>query len=185
MSLALSLLETLEIERNRKNNGTVDQILRFMKRALAQCNALLDCHICITRSNFMILLVVLSQKMTSSYEVVIRILREQYDQQKQPQYFDSGPNLLEKVADDFIADAIERQGKMRLRDYEVDWIEEACVFGGLTTLQLSVWRAFLHRLKTIVLGSGWDTHCLMLTVIEQRVQRLQSCGTHSLCHKMA
>lgn len=63
------------------------------------------------------------------------------------------------------------EGRIQLREYEVDKSEEPCLFSGLVTLQLGILRAFLVRLKAVPEELVGD-YFTLLDSVDKRVMKL-------------
>ena len=159
LTSALSLLETLAIQSVQPSAPTVARILHFKKRALAQCDALLDCQRCSSLSSFIMLLVVFCEKMVTSYERVLVILTAQYKARQ------GGPS--------FAAAASERdeERRMAVKDYDVDMEEQPCVFGSLASMQMRKMRAFLARVKGLLRRWNCELHVATVVSVEERLRQ--------------
>ena len=161
MSTALEILEVLEIKNSKMSLEAIDGILSFKKRALNQCNVMLECQGCNSHSQFMMLLVVICDKMVSSFERLSLSCREVH-------------NHITEVGD------IKRAGEgftivdgksLFVGEYEVDLDEERCyLVRQLVMLQLRNLATFELRLKGIANGWSWDAHKTMLATIDKRLQ---------------
>lgn len=163
---ALLLLENLTLGDTRPCTRNIAYRLHLKKRVLAQCSRLLDCRRCSGISSFMVLIIVLCEKMTSSYEQVLFFLTEQYAKSQQ-EYSQPSPSLFNNRIDDSFMHDDERQ--MRFRDYAVDPDEAPFIFGGLALTQLKKLGDFLARTKIMLKGWNWDLHLAKLEYVENRV----------------
>ena len=162
---AMSLLETLAIEDVKPTLSSVAHLLHMKKRALMQCNTLLDCQRCSSVSSFMVLLIVLCQKLLASYERVLVILTEQYNrlsERRRADELESPPNAGNTDSDE------ERQ--MMVKDYDLDPAEEPCIFAGLASMQLRGLASFLARMRHVMRSWNWDPHVTMVDSVERRVR---------------
>ncbi|KAL8950138.1 MAG: hypothetical protein Q9222_003815 [Ikaeria aurantiellina] len=160
MSTALDILEVLEIKNSKMSLEAIDGILSFKKRALNQCNVMLECQGCNSHSQFMMLLVVICDKMVASFERLSLSCREVHQQ-----IHEIGD--IKKTEGFTIVD-----GKsLFVGEYEVDLDEERCyLVRQLVMLQLRNLATFELRLKGIANGWSWDAHKTMLATIDKRLQ---------------
>lgn len=163
---AMSLLETLAIADVKPQLSIVAHLLHMKKRAVMQCNMLLDCPRCSSVSSFMVLLIVLCQKIIASYERVLVILTEQYNRISQRRRSNESDALTEISGEGGSDD--ERQ--IMVKDYDLDPEEQPCVFGGLASLQLRRLVSFLARMRHVLKGWNWDPHIKMVDSVETRVR---------------
>lgn len=179
MSTALDILEVLEIKNSKMSLEAIDGILSFKKRALNQCNVMLECQGCNSHSQFMMLLVVICDKMVASFERLSLTCREVHQQ-------------IANVGDPKKAEGFTIvDGKsLFVGEYEVDLDEERCyLVRQLVMLQLRNLATFELRLKGIANGWSWDAHKTMLATIDKRLQdtaaniRLLDTGS-SACARM-
>ncbi|KAL8729760.1 MAG: hypothetical protein Q9181_004888 [Wetmoreana brouardii] len=160
MSTALDILEVLEIKNSKMSLEAIDGILSFKKRALNQCNVMLECQGCNSHSQFMMLLVVICDKMVASFERLSLSCREVHQQ-------------ITQVGDVKKAEGLSIvDGKsLFVGEYEVDLDEERCyLVRQLVMLQLRNLATFELRLKGIANGWSWDAHKTMLATIDKRLQ---------------
>ncbi|KAI9879765.1 MAG: hypothetical protein M1830_007207 [Pleopsidium flavum] len=161
MHTALGILENLEVKNSRLNLYAIDHVLCFKKRALAQCNAMLDCRNCNTLSGFMMLLVVICEKMVVSFERLATSCREQQEQHRTP----LGVGGWRKSENTGLASG----QSIFLGDYEVDLAEERwCLVRVLITLQMKNLGDLLVRLKRVASPWNWETHNTILGSIDRR-----------------
>ena len=160
LTSALLLLETLTVESARPSAPTIARILHFKKRALAQCNMLLDCQHCSSVSSFLMLLVVFCEKMITSYERVLMVLTEQYQ---------LGQGLPIDTTSVFYEQDDARQ--MTVKDYDLDMEEQPCVFGGLASMQMRKLKTFLARVKAVLRQWNCDMHVVMVDSVEERLRQ--------------
>ena len=162
MSTALDILEVLEIKNSKMSLEAIDGILSFKKRALNQCNVMLECQGCNSHSQFMMLLVVICDKMVASFERLSLSCRDVHQQ------FNAEVESKAKKGE---GSAIFGGKSMSVGEYEVDLDEERCyLVRQLVMLQLRNLATFELRLKGIANGWSWDTHKTMLATIDKRLQ---------------
>lgn len=159
MQSALRILEELEVKNSRDDLYAADHVLSFQKRALGQCNAMLNCKNCSTISGFMMLLVVICDKMVTSFERVSTCV----EQLQRP----SGVQEVGRPRAGSIGDG----QAVSLGDYEIDSLQErCCLVSVLVLLQLKRLGSVLTRLKNIAAVFNWGTHLTMLLSIDRRFQ---------------
>ena len=163
LTSALSLLETLATQSTQSSAPTVARMLHFKKRALAQCDVLLDCQRCSRVSSFIMLLVVFCEKMVTSYEQVLVILTAQYKarQGQSPENESGSATTPER----------DEERRMAVKDYDVDMEEQPCVFGSLASMQMRKMKAFLERVKTVLRQWNCDLHVATVVSVEERLRR--------------
>ena len=168
---ALTLLETLAIESARPSAPTVARILHFKKRALAQCNTLLECRRCSTVSSFIMLLVILCEKMITSYEQILAVLTKQYNL-RQARLLGSATRYQSvESGNDHAAHALDEERQVAVKDYDLDMEEQPCVFGGLASLQMRKLKTFLTRVKAVLRQCHCDLHVVMVDSVEERLRQ--------------
>ena len=163
LTSALSLLETLAVQSAQPSAPTVARMLHFMKRALAQCDVLLDCQRCSSLSSFIILLVVFCEKMVMSYERVLVILTAQYRSRQEQSLIATGGAAASSARDD--------ERRMAVKDYDVDMEEQPCVFGSLASMQMRKMKTFLARVKSVLKQWNYDDHVATVVSVEERLRQ--------------
>lgn len=167
MHTALGILENLEVKNSRLNLDAVDHVLCFKKQALTQCNAMLDCRNCNALSGFMMLLVVICEKMVASFE---RLATSCHDQQKQ-QHHETPSGLGGWAKAD--GTGLGKGQSIFLGDYEVDLAEERwSLVRVLVMLQLKNLGNLLMRLRSVSSPWNWETHRTILVSIDRRFRDL-------------
>ena len=71
LQIILGLLEEFENRASTTETYTMDSLLAYQKEALDHCNHMVRCSVCTTRSDHMMLLGVVSDKLITSYEQAI------------------------------------------------------------------------------------------------------------------
>ena len=163
LTSALSLLETLATQSAQPSAPTVARILHFKKRALAQCDVLLDCQRCSSVSSFIMLLVVFCEKMVTSYERVLVMLTAQYKSRQ--------GQSLETAGGSTATSARDEERRMAVKDYDVDMEEQPCVFGSLASMQMRKMKTFLARVKTVLRQWNCDLHVATVISVEERLRQ--------------
>jgi hypothetical protein len=74
-----SFLEAVSVEIVRANLKSVPKTLHLTRRVLAQFKKLIECKRCGDMSDFLMLLILLSQKISGAFETTIVLLTEQYN----------------------------------------------------------------------------------------------------------
>lgn len=155
---ALRLLEALEIKTSIVNARTVDQILCFGKQALMECNRLLECQACVASSSFIMLLVVICQKLVLVFEELVHCIsnEERISHKERRETWNS----------------LSKESTASLGAFRIDTQEEWWgVFGTLTILQFRSLEILLDQLKLSAASWGWETHSAMLRLSESQIQK--------------
>lgn len=161
MHTALAILENLESNTSKESLFSVDHTLSFKKRALAQCNAMLDCRNCNAASGFMMLLIVICEHMVSSFGQLTAGLQEQLQQQQSSKTF-VDKMMIKGVCSEF-------RPSIFFGEYEVDLVEERrCLLTVLVILQLKSLERLLTRLKSITTLWNWETHRRKLALTDEK-----------------
>lgn len=133
-------------------------------------------------SDFLMLLIVLSQKISGSFDQIIVILTDQYNRVVGlDQQWNHHEQVLERSMD--VAQEIDHNEEMlTVRKYVVDLEEEPCVFGGVIILQLRKMIMLLESLRVMLREARKSSHITMLdsVIVKAREQlRLCTSGTHA------
>lgn len=153
---AIRLLEALEIKTNQVDARTTDQVLSFGKCALVECHQLLECQSCIANSSFMMLLVVICQKLALAFEKLVNCISDEEQRLREKR----------KKAIPLDGESVASFGAFRLDTQEEWW----SVFGTLTILQLRGLAVLLARLKVSAARWSWETQSKMLASSESQIQ---------------
>jgi hypothetical protein len=167
LASAVSLLESISIQSIQANLKSVPQIIRHNKSALLQCRALYTCSVCSKKSEFVMLLIFLCQRIISSYQRTVAILTEQFNRLHCP----NEDHLIQVSAPSMEA-AMAAAREVELREYQVNVEEEPCVFGGVVQMQLKKMISFLRLLKVIVSGDKWPSHVAMIDLVGYDINEL-------------
>lgn len=181
--IALNLLEKLQTEDHQSNSDTVDHVLKLSKHALTKCLMLSKCQACMNTSRFTMLLISLCRVVVSSWEKAVSTLgiEQQIDHTGDP----TGIND-EGQYDDVPEDIASPEGSqvrdpsICLRSYEIDDSEQLYVFAALVRFQLSKWKAFLTRVKSVLSRLELETQSSMLQDLDRRVSRQRDICTELL-----
>lgn len=161
MHIALAILEKLEINTSKGSSFSAEHTLFFKKRAIAQCNTMLDCRNCNSTSGFMTLLIVICERMVSSLKRLSATIHEQ-SQQHDPSIISR-----DKVTANGIGDKSSQS--ISFGEYEVDLIEEQrCLLSMLIMLQLINLERLLRRLKSITILRNWEAHRRKLASTDEK-----------------
>jgi hypothetical protein len=133
---------------------TLDTILAHQKDAVKHCNSMVRCLACIARSDYMMLLVIVIDKLADSCTQVVA---------KLVTFSTKGSGE---------AEAASGKGqKMHFGQYEIDTpTEKECVSRVLTALQLTNVLAVLARMLTIAASASRGSQLSALRVTEQRMR---------------
>ncbi|KAH8805099.1 hypothetical protein F5884DRAFT_798408 [Xylogone sp. PMI_703] len=161
LSVALDILDTITVNESNSTIPMIPQLIRLNKRVLMQSRPLLDCTRCSGIPTITMLLTVLCQKLISSYENIVDLLVQLYGQVHE------APNSEAQVP----VAGFEEPDRVRVSTYQVELREEPCVFVGVITLQLGIFRTFLVNLKTVQ-SSKSNAHVMLVDSIDARVLKL-------------
>jgi hypothetical protein len=167
LASAVSLLEVISIQYMQVNLKSVPQLIRHNKSALLQCRALHSCDLCSKKSEFVMLLILLCQKIIASYQHIVIILIEQFNRLHRP----NGDDEIE-ISVPTMESAMATAREVELREYQVDVEEEPCVFGGVVQMQVKKMAAFLRMLKAMLIAYNWPSHIAMLDLVGNDVKKL-------------
>ncbi|KAJ8096452.1 hypothetical protein POJ06DRAFT_48237 [Lipomyces tetrasporus] len=170
---AISLLETVSIEYVEATLQSVPRVICRSKHALSQWRKLLSCNRCSNTSEFLMLLIIICEKVTSVYQRTIIILTEQFHKLYPPNRKDEV-----HMAGLDMATARDADHSLNLREYDVEVEEEPCVFGGVIQMQLKKVIAFLAILKAVLGAFNWSSHLAMVQIVRDQAQELlRRCST--------
>ena len=156
--IAIEILEAIEVKANTNSPCTSAQILQIQKQALRQCTTMLACIPCSNDSRFVMLLAVIFEKMTHSFQ---RLLTRT-DLQCFLVGGSSEPSL-----------PTQGDHTLYLADYEIDDNQERqAVVHALITLQLKALNELLSRLEGIATAQNWGTHCMMIAAASKDLQEV-------------
>ncbi|KAI9842243.1 MAG: hypothetical protein M1837_007388 [Sclerophora amabilis] len=174
MQTALEILAKLESKNCQVSVHALDEILSFKKCALVQCHNILRCTNCNPLLEFTMLLVVICEKMISSFER-LKLWYHEHQSQEQAQRVPQAspptvqPELVTGPSLDRGAQGL-RSSISFLRDYEVNMTDEwAHRLGRLFMLQLRNLRSLVVRLSRLTTLCDWESHGIMLASIDRRV----------------
>ena len=173
-SVAISILEALEVESHRVCLQNVARILQIKKRALSQYPKILDCDRCRLSSSLIMLLIVIGQRLVASYQALIDILAKRFSEVQQRTEAAQAASLTSTGHNNSLGgnEPIGPARNILLHDYEVDASEEPCVYGSLAGMQLESMQAIVERMMSLVRDWQWVAHEQMLKKLEEDVQRL-------------
>ncbi len=171
----LRVSEALEIAKHQLELHLADHLLRAGKFGLAKCGKILECQSCTSNSSLMMLVVMVCRTMVSALEHLFMILTTQYEKlrrlgrRKTPRTASTTIDALESASDDEVGPLLT-MGIVNVNDYEVDAVEEPCVFGGLATMQLRAVGRLMAQLKAKCAESNWESHTKISKTVEKRCQ---------------
>lgn len=79
------LLEELERNNHPADPAALDVNLSSQKKALAHCETILKCYACVARSEYILILGLIAQKLVASYESSVSVYMREVQQQQQQQ----------------------------------------------------------------------------------------------------
>jgi hypothetical protein len=124
--------------------------------------------VCSKKSEFLMLLIVLCQKIISSYQRTVTILTEQFNKLHRP----NQDNVIQVPSMETVMATAREVDRSLVREYEVEVEEEPCVFGGLVQMQTKKMTSFLAMLKVVLREYAWSSHIAMLDVVGNDVNEL-------------
>jgi hypothetical protein len=120
-------------------------------------------------SEFLMLLIILCQKIASSYERTIVILKDHCNRIHRPE---QGNGTQIPTVEAIMVAAREVDHSLTLREYVVEMEEEPAVFGGVIQLHLKKITALLVKMKAILRASNWSSHIEILELVGNQVNEL-------------
>lgn len=188
LTAALIILEALSVQNLSITRQSLGHTLRLNKNALARCRRLTRCEICSATSSFVMLLIVLCQNMTSSYERIMVLLIQQYREIHSPHSTDEADSsndtdtsmtpLESRVeangpsARSLGNDLLESTAYMKIYGYEIDMEEQPAVFGAIARLQLQTLQKLLFQTRAQVDGRHWTSHVVLVDSAVNRINVL-------------
>ena len=161
MQTALRILEVLETDNNKFNDSAFDHILRLKKHAISQCSLILGCRSCTAVSAFVVLLIVICEKILVSFEA----WPTRYQRRKSNASAGSGEG-------EFIDHSNGKIEKFFLGVYEVDSEHEQCsLLRCLAMVQLRHLYRLLKRLQGFAATRNWATHQASLASFVLRLEK--------------
>lgn len=140
LQAATSLLECVEIKLSRIEVLATDNLLSFQKRTLRDCHAILDCPHSSANSALILLLLLISDKLVTSFKRSSNVKGELWQ----------NINL----------------GEYRVNLAE----ERSCVLKALVALQLGRMKSLLKRLWSVVCSENWEMHRNMVRMTCRQFQ---------------
>lgn len=157
---AVRILEVLQVTNNIINPTTGDRVLSLKKTAIDQCITMMNCPICSTTSAFVMLLIVICEKLVMSFESWSSN--------------DKGKFLLvqQKCREDDESSRTSQSSNMMLGAYEADLeSEKYSIFRALAMCQLRRLTGLLSSLMDISASKDWGTHLNLLNSFQSRVRK--------------
>ena len=160
MQTALGVLEALETDNNPFSPSAFDHILRLKKNAISQCVLMLRCQACSAASAFVMVLIIICEKILISFEK----WSTRY-QGRKPQ-----PSQISDLG----VSSETNEGKVKkffLGVYEVDSEHEQCsLLRSLAMVQLRHLHRLLVRLKEFAACRKWAAHQALLASFVVRLE---------------
>ena len=177
-------LETLENSVGDNSSQTVDSVLAYQKEALAHCSYMLRCPTCRTRSEHMVLIGLVSDKLINFYELIIA--KHKNDSRTgdvkasgqgsggSSSSFWSSITSASQPATGVIAEEDGQLSRvLSLGCYQIDRdVEWRCLTRALFTLQLRQIRALLSRMQLLAEETSRRQQVSALKVKEQRLKNI-------------
>ncbi|KAL9618624.1 MAG: hypothetical protein Q9160_006665 [Pyrenula sp. 1 TL-2023] len=181
---ALLVLEALNIQNFSITRQSLAQALRLDKNALARCKQLFHCEICSNSSSFFMLLIVLCQTITSSYERIMAVLTQETNDAHLSQGKISNetatPSLpLSGSLQSDVSSArppeensLEVEQQMNLYGYEIDIEERSVVFSAIARVQLQTLQSLLIQMRRHLDDSSWLSHVSLVDLTGNKINTL-------------
>ena len=160
-----ALLEGFERKKHFRDPAALDSILASHKEALTRCNVILSCSACTARSEHMLLLGMITERLVALYESTVSLYLEQVQRHHS---FGVSSNGMPQPRG-----PLDESNKIFLGHYEVDSPEEwSSLIQVLLVLQLRGLWGLLEGMKKAVAGGKSATQLPMVDTCERRVARL-------------
>ncbi|PKY00100.1 hypothetical protein P168DRAFT_322557 [Aspergillus campestris IBT 28561] len=174
-SSALKILETVAAPLKDTDWSTVERKLCFLKQILIRCIALSRCSSCAQDSGFTMLVLVLYDKITTTFEEAAQWWKR---------HLDTPTRLARQEAERAMhhdsreavpwGRGLAQQPPMALGRYPIDTMEEHCkVLATLILLQLHRLVSLLSAARRRISSSKWEGHLALLTILSQRTKAVQ------------
>lgn len=191
-STALQILErvaaTISYASSLSGNdwSTSETKLDHLKGNLSQCFTLSSCFSCHQDSGFVMLILVIYEKLASSLEEVVHELKRHLDTLRRTAANKPHPSHKRSESRDISVQQgqtagmlqgqllQQRRPRMSLGRYQIDTAEEhSTVFATLILLQLSKLAKLVDEVKRNVVNSQWESHLILAKVLSKRMRILQ------------
>ena len=155
----MQVLEALQIDSHKLTPSAFDRILGLKKQTIDDCTLMLECPTCVANSAFVMLLIVICEKLVMSFEAWSTRYKG-----RNP----SAPRRRESD-DEHTENAHER--KFYLGVYEVTLEEERCsLLRALAMVQLRRLIQVIGRLTSVATSQDWAAHLALLASCSSRSQ---------------
>ena len=166
LSDALRLQESFYIAESQCTFRTVGRMLQTVKQMLSQFHGLVECLSCRSISHFIMLIIVLAQRMTSCFRMLLTMLTEQYNMvQSRKALGYSTKGLASGPAEP------EGDRQMLIQDYDLEHDEEPCLFGALTLVQLKRLKNVLAVVREVSREQNWISHVPIVDETQELVKK--------------
>ena len=164
------LLEELESKGRDIDSIMLDAVLASQKENLTHCNTMLHCKSCTIRSENMLLLVIVCEKMVNLSAKTVDRYQQQSRQLQEPPMKEQ---QLQQHQQQQPQQQQQQQQKLFFGNYKVDsQLEMDCLLRVLLMLQLKSLTALLFKMKTEASSALRDMHLSMLMVAEKRLMHI-------------
>ncbi|RFU23933.1 hypothetical protein B7463_g12405, partial [Scytalidium lignicola] len=181
---ALTLIDAIAISDTRIGIQNVAYGLQLNKRALSLYARMLSCCYCCSSSVSnpprVIHLILLCEKIMESYEHIIGILKKCFEKlitigrervvMSELNAWNDG-EWANQIPIHNQQDRSVQENSLSA-DYQIDMLEEPCVFGRVISTQLGSLRALVVQLKSVLRGKNLDTHVLIADAVDEKVKKL-------------
>lgn len=174
------MLEEIEAKILSVNSMSIDGMMNFHQEMLAQCNSVLLCSTCASRSERMMLLAMACEKLANLCEKASIQYMEDIQDPEVNSISTSTPPLAGDIRLDTLKET-KRSGSGAISaphkvpfcgEYKVEQLKEwVCLLKILICLQLKALERFLNRMKLASYITRRETHLLMLSSCDKRVRK--------------
>ena len=156
------LLEELDKKDHILDPTAIHSIMASQKETLSRCNSVLSCSTCVARSEYTLLLGLITQRLATSCEFTVAVYLEEVQRRYR---FRSAPKN-----EYHSRTSLEHSQHLFLGHYEIDSLEEwSSLLRVLIVLQLRGLLNFLGEMKNIAVTGSNATQLPVLQATERRV----------------
>lgn len=159
------LLEELEKNNNLADPTALDSNLSSQKQALARCKIILKCSSCVARSEYLLILGLLVQKLAASYEASVSVYMHGLKRHSSVRVESSGARHLQTSS--------EESRKIFFGHYEIDSPEEwSSLIRVIICLQLRNFQSLLANMKDAAADGSKVAEMPVVRATERRIGTL-------------
>ena len=159
------LLEDLERKNHLDDPAALDSILAWQKRALAHCSTVLSCSTCVARSEYILLLGLITERLATLCESTVCLYSKEVLRRSNFRISSNGKHHSRTSSEEFSTVFLGR--------YEIDSSEEwSSLIRVVIVLQLRSLRSLLRGMKKAATAGTNATQLPMVQATERRVDGL-------------